>query len=324
MSMIETTIGPFHHLIDEFVNFKRSTGYKYEKEHTILNHFDEYCFERSVTKPLLTKEIADAWCEKRLYEEPRANDQRVTALRQFAFYLTSMAYEAYIPIHLENRRSHKSKYTAYIFTHEEIERIFESSDKIYPNRRSTMHLVMPVLVRLLYSTGLRIMEALHLRLRDFDLTEGILRIEHAKFDKDRLVPVSASMLEILRQYCNVMHPTYLPDEYLFVGITRQPLGHHDIYLRFREVLLQAGIPHAGRGNGPRIHDLRHTFACHTLQRADEQNVDLYAMLPVLSTYLGHESIAATSLYLRMTAEVYPRITDAVNAACSHVIPEVGV
>lgn len=100
--------------------------------------------------------------------------------------------------------------------------------------------------------------------------------------------------------------------------------HHNIYWRFRELLLQAGIPHAGRGNGPRIHDVRHTFACHTLQEADKHHVDLYAALPVLSTYMGHESIQATSQYLRMTAEIYPNITDAVNALCSYIIPEVKV
>jgi integrase len=67
--------------------------------------------------------------------------------------------------------------------------------------------------------------------------------------------------------------------------------------------------------------LRHTFAVHTLQEVDKRNVDLYAVLPVLSAYLGHESIHATSQYLRMTAEVYPDIMDVVNRSCGYVIPE---
>lgn len=320
--MSDTVNGPFAALIKEFVKFKQATGYKYQKEYILLRQFADFCTQHQITEAVLTKDISDRWCKIRPYEKPRTNDQRVTVLRQFAFYLVSMGYDAYIPVDAEDKRSHKSKYTAYIFTHDEIAKILEHSDKIYPNRRSTMHLVMPVLVRLLYSTGLRIMEALNLQLKHIDLTDGIIRIEHAKFDKDRLIPVSASMLDILRQYCKVMHPMFLPEEYLFIGATRRPYGHHDVYLRFREVLLQAGIPHAGRGNGPRIHDVRHTFSCHTLQRAVQQKVDLYAMLPVLSTYMGHESVSATSLYLRMTAEVYPQITDAVNAVCSYVIPEV--
>lgn len=191
-----------------------------------------------------------------------------------------------------------------------------------PTAGSTMHLVMPVLLRLLYSTGMRIMETLKLQMKHVDLINGILLIENAKYNKDRLIPLSASMLSIIKQYCKVMHTHFLPNDYLFVGITGEPCGHHNVYLRFRELLMQVGIPHAGRGNGPRIHDLRHTFACHALQEADKRHIDLYAALPILSTYMGHESIQVTSQYLRMTAEIYPDITDAVDALCSYVIPEV--
>jgi integrase/recombinase XerD len=315
--------GPFAGLLDDFVNFKRSMGFKYQKESAYLKQFSAFCVNEGLREPVLTKDLSDAWCRKKPYEQQRnGTDQRVTCLRQFALYLVSLGYDAYIPLHIENKRSRKSKYVAYIFTHEEMSIIISCSDRIYPHRRSTMHLVMPVLVRLLYSTGLRIMEALRLQLKNIDLVNGIIRIEHAKFDKDRLIPFSSSTLEILKQYFNAMHPKYLPEDFLFIGISRQPYSHHEIYLRFRELLQKARIPHAGRGSGPRIHDIRHTFCCHTLQKAVNNKVDLNAALPVLSEYLGHESITATSQYLRMTAEVYPSIVTAVHDVCSYVIPEV--
>ena len=141
-----------------------------------------------------------------------------------------------------------------------------------------MHLVVPVLVRLLYCTDLRVMEALHLQLKNVNLDEEILFIENAKFNKDRLIPVSESMLNILKDYCKVMHPLYIPEDFLFVGITREPCSHHNIYLRFRELLVQAGIPHAGRGYGLRIHDIRHTHCCHVLQEASRNGTDLSDML----------------------------------------------
>ena len=320
--MSSITKGPFAEQIDDFVKFKRSTGYKYNKEYILLRQFDRYCLEKCIVEPIMTKEIVEDWCHKKGYENQLANNQRVSVIRQFAIHLSSLGYNVYIPIDIDGKRSHKSKYTAYIFTHDEIANIIKCSDKIYPNRQSTMHLVMPVLVRLLYSTGMRIMEALTLRLGNIDLNEGVIRLDHTKFDKDRLVPVSKSMLEILKNYCLVMHPAFFPDDYLFIGPTRDPYSHHNIYLRFREILQQAGIPHAGRGNGPRLHDIRHTFCCHTLQAAALEGKDLSAVMPVLSTYLGHESVAATGLYFRMTAEIYPQITNAVNALCAYVIPEV--
>lgn len=317
--------GPFSELLNDFIRFKRSMGFKYVREAQHLKHFSEFSLKFSQKEPSLTKEITDAWSTKRPYENRRnGTEQRITALRQFALYLVSIGYDAYIPIHTENKKSRKSKYVAYVYTHDQIKKIIKASDNIYPHRRSTMHLVMPVLARLLYSTGMRIMEALKLQMKNVDLASGILKIENTKFDKDRLVPLSGSMFGILKAYCKVMHESYLPYDYLFVGITREPYSHHNIYWRFRELLLQAGIPHAGRGSGPRVHDLRHTFACHSLQEASKRNVDLYAALPILSTYMGHESIQATSQYLRMTAEVYPEIKDAVSRVCSYIIPEVRI
>jgi integrase len=321
--MSRNFIGPFAELLQDFIVFKRSLGFKYIKEAEHLKRFSEFSLQFSLKEPVLTKEISDAWCIKHPHENDRyGTEQRISCLRQFALYLVSIGYNAYIPIHIQNKKCRKSKYVAYIFTHDEIERIIECSDRIYPNRRSTMHLVMPVLVRLLYSTGMRIMETLKLQIKHVDLVNGVLLIENAKYNKDRFIPLSTSMLIVLKQYCEIMHPHYFPNDYLFVGITHKPYSHHNIYLRFRELLQQAGIPHAGRGNGPRIHDLRHTYSCHTLQRAHQQQIDLYAALPILSTILGHESIQATSQYLRMTAEVYPDIIDAVNKICSYVIPEV--
>lgn len=201
-------------------------------------------------------------------------------------------------------------------------RIFEASNKIYPNRRSTMHLVMPVLIRLLYCTGLRMMEALNVQLKHIDLIKGTILIVSAKFNKDRLIPVSESMLSILKGYCSVMHPFYKPEDYLFIGMTREPCSHHNVYLRFREILVTAGVRHAGRGYGPRIHDIRHTHCYHVLQKASQNGDDLSNMLPALSVYMGHESLIATSQYLKITAEIYPEILKAVEETCSYAIPKV--
>jgi integrase len=317
------SIGPFHSLIEDFIDLKRSTGYRYVKEAAYLRQFESYCASKEITEPTLTKELADGWCEKLPHERGR-NDtqQRITCLRQLALYLVSLGKNAYIPINQAHIRQRKSEFSVYVFTHNEMDAIFEQSNRIYPNRRSTMHLVLPILIRLLYSSGLRVMEALNLQLKHVDFAEGIIRIANAKFNKDRLIPLSGSMRAVLHEYCALMHPLYGPEDYLFVGVSRVPLTHHIVYTRFRELLVMAGIHHAGRGNGPRIHDVRHTFCCHSLQAAIQAGSDPTNMLPLLSEYLGHESLAATSRYLRMTAEVYPSVQEAVERVCARVIPEV--
>jgi integrase len=313
----------FAGLLQDFIDYKRSAGYKYRTKTDTLLQFDDMCSSMDITAPVITKELMDAWCRKKPYESLRNNYQkRLSTVRQFTIYLTALGHESYIPVNLEHIRQRKSPYSVYIFTHTQMNEIFRQSNRIYPNRRSTMHLVLPVLVRLLYCTGLRVMEALNLKIKHIDLENGILHIEKAKFNKDRLIPVSDSMLVVLKQYCAVMHPSYYAEDYLFVGITRERYSHHNIYFRFRELLDDAKIQHAGRGFGPRIHDIRHTQCCHTLHKAVMEGTDLSNMLPALSVLMGHESLNATSQYLRMTAEVYPDILTAVTKVCANAIPEV--
>lgn len=95
-----------------------------------------------------------------------------------------------------------------------------------------------------------------------------------------------------------------------------------VYQRYRRYLEKAGIPHGGKGHGPRLHDIRHTFAVHVLQKWTREGAGLTAMLPVLSTYMGHKTVRSTARYLRLTAEVYPDLMEKAESACAYVIPEV--
>lgn len=96
-----------------------------------------------------------------------------------------------------------------------------------------------------------------------------------------------------------------------------PQGEHyvpnTIHYAWRQALYYAGISYGGKGKGPRIHDLRHTFAVHCLQRWAENGEDINAKLPYLSAYMGHVGLSSTQQYLRLTAEVFPHILSAQEA-----------
>lgn len=129
----------FSELIRDFINYKRSAGYKYESETICLKEFDMLCCSMNISSPIITKELADIWCTKKPHESERSSYQkRVSCIRQFALYLISPGYEAYIPVNLEYIRHRKSKYSAYIFSHEEMVQIFNASNQVYPNRQSTI------------------------------------------------------------------------------------------------------------------------------------------------------------------------------------------
>ena len=95
-----------------------------------------------------------------------------------------------------------------------------------------------------------------------------------------------------------------------------------IYEWFRKVLWEAGISHGGKGQGPRLHDLRHVFSVHSLVAMAELGLDLYYSLPILSEYLGHQSLEATEKYVRLTSEMYPKLIYDVNSICAYAFPEV--
>ena len=113
-----------------------------------------------------------------------------------------------------------------------------------------------------------------------------------------------------------------PRDWFFPGRNGLPLTVGNIDKNFRRFLWRARISHGGRGHGPRVHDLRHTFAVNNLRFWFAQGQDVGALLPVLQTYMGHSSLRDTAYYLRLTAESYPDITARVQQATGDVVAPV--
>lgn len=312
--------GVFAGLLAKFIIYKQSLGLIYKAEAEELTRFAIFTRSFLLSKPVLTKELVQAWCAKREREGVRNNQRRVCVVRQFALYLNGLGHEAYIPP--PSTSTGRYTFIPYIFTHTEIERIFSNSDKLCPRRNSTISYVIPVILRLLYGCGIRISEAVSLQNRHVNLREGILEIKNSKFGKDRLVPMSESTAEVCRRYEQILHRHSSPTDYFFMQHSGRPVTRDNVYRRFREILWESGISHGGKGLGPRLHDLRHTFTVHALKRAVDRGIDIDCALPILSTYLGHSSVTATEQYVRLTTDVFPEISAVLDRTCGHVVPEV--
>jgi integrase len=94
-----------------------------------------------------------------------------------------------------------------------------------------------------------------------------------------------------------------------------------VYNWFRKILIAAGIPHEGEHKGPRVHDLRHSYAVHALEKMARSGLDLYYSLPILSASLGHKHIQSTENYVRLTAEMYPNLLKDEKAICATLFPK---
>ncbi len=313
-----TMSGVFASLADDFIAFKRAQGYKYYSEAKILKRFCSFAEGYGLTSPVLTRELAMDWTAPRDGEAAKSRLHRVSVLNQFSKYLELTGHEVCI---LPGCHWNQGSFTPYIFTHAEMDKLFQAADHIRPIAQARdLHKELPVLFRLLYGCGLRVSEAVGLLCRDVDLEKGILTVREAKNGRDRLIPLSESLLKLLCDYWENTAYWLCDDDFFFPAPDRTILSPNTVYQRFRKVLWSAGIPYNGKGNGPRLHDIRHTFAVHTLQKWVETGEDLTAMLPVLSVFMGHKSMRATSRYLRLTAEVYPDVIQQVENTCAYVIP----
>ena len=186
---------------------------------------------------------------------------------------------------------------------------------------------IPVIFRILFNCGLRTSELLKLRMCDVDLKENVFTILDTKFHKNRLVPFSDSVSEALTQYLE-MFPPQFSDSLIFPSSSPRSnggrYGNSWLQTQFHQLLRMAGIPYNGPGKGPRLHDIRHTFAVHCLNNWVLSGEDLTAALPVLSRYLGHNGLTGTQKYLQLTAQMYPDIVAKLEVQFGGLIPQMEV
>ncbi|EKE04043.1 MAG: hypothetical protein ACD_20C00111G0002 [uncultured bacterium] len=312
--------GPFAVHIRNHIELKKAIGYKYDTEARHLLRFSKFTEEYYPSASELSKEIILSWCSKKSYETQANQCSRASTIRQLTIYLDSIGVRTYlIP---KGYYPSEEKYVPYIYTKEELERFFAQTDKCHFVKKCPYrHLIMPILFRIIYSCGLRVSEARLLKVEDVDLTAGILSIHHSKKDNSRLVPMSEEIIERCKKYYSNAH--HYPDggKFFFPGLNGKPMTIQNVYHNFRRFLWRAGISHGGSGKGPRVHDFRHAFACHCLKKWVEQEKDLMVYLPILRTYMGHESFAETAYYLKMTADVFPDISIKLEGSYPYIIPK---
>lgn len=282
--------------------------------------FDDFTIKKGANSFGLTKELADKWIEKRPNESEVTRYKRVNDIRNFCIYLNQLGYQSYIP---RLPKKYQSTFTPYIFSKEELKSFFTACDTIKVHGKSNMKFILPVVFRLIFGCGLRINEALSLKNKDVDLDEGYIIVRETKNGCDRILPLSDSLITNCKRYNKIIHLSANDsNDYFFIQRNGDRYASDTVYKWFRKILWKAGISHGGKGLGPRVHDLRHSFSVHSLAEMSRKGLDLYYSLPILSKYLGHNSLEATDKYVRLTSDMYPELIQDVNNLCSYLFPEV--
>ena len=192
-------------LIKQFIDAKRTFGYKYAMVEQECARFDRFAYDNDENDIGISKGLATQWCAKKPNESVKTRRNRVQIIRVFSAYLCSVGYQSYVP---QMPRA-KSTFIPYIFSRDEIENIFLTSNCLQPaeNSPNSSVFAIPCLFRLLYGTGIRINEALRLSCQDVNLMDKYLVLHDNKNGKDRMVPISNSLTivnEKLRKECNLL------------------------------------------------------------------------------------------------------------------------
>jgi integrase len=316
-------IGIYAPYIKDFIALKRGLGFKYDSESIIYSIFDRFTIQRGEKAVGITQELAYEWCKKNKNESDSYRKHRVICFCQLSSYLCQVGIRSYIP----QIPVFRSTFTPYIFSKNEVMALFNAADQLRSKKRSmkTILFSIPVLLRFLYATGVRISEALYLKTEDINLDDHYFILRDSKNGKERMIPISQSLASVCREYVANRNkiPLFQPkNEYFFISANGSVITRDAFYRNFRKILKSAGINFLGDHRGPRVHDLRHTFSVHSLAMMAESGMDMYCSLPILSTYLGHQSFHSTNSYVRLTAEIYPELLKDVDTICLNVFPKI--
>lgn len=294
--------------VQEYLALRRGMGYKMHDAGLLLPRFVDFLEQRQAQ--YITVRLALEWVEQSHTIQPAERARRLCFVRGFARYRSGADARTEIPpVELMPYRSTRAR--PYLYSEQEVQGLLEAALKLPTPRRSSAlrPWVFYCLLGLLSVTGLRISEALDLKLDDVDLDQGVLTIRAAKLGRSRLVPLHPSTCALLAQYLRRREQFVRKrgNGHVFVSThgTRLDIGR--VHRAFYALSRQTGLRAAGASKGPRLHDFRHRFAVLTLIRWYESGEDAARRLPLLSTYLGHVYVAGTYWYLSSCPELMTHV-----------------
>jgi integrase/recombinase XerD len=295
--------GPLARDFEAFLAFRQDLATCHEHLRVALRHLDHFLTQRAAYFQELTRPLLDEWMATLADRAAITRRNYFRVARQFCMFRARTNPAVFIPDAMSCPRV-TTRFRPYIYSEQEIRELVKAAAELSGRLRPHTYVT---LLLLLYSTGLRIGEAVRLQLGDIDHDGGVLRIQAGKFRKARLVPIRASLLARLDEYVEHRQRTGAPthlDAPLFWNPRGRPYSCVGVQEGISQLLrLVCGKRRGHRGLGPRVHDIRHAFACHRLLQWYRAGADVQAKLPLLATYLGHKTFLSTQFYLTATPEL---------------------
>lgn len=296
-------------LMREHLTLMRAMGYRYDVYEGQMLRLDRFLQGRSelATQPL--RVIIHEWTKAKPTPEHALHCLRIgrvlsKALARIDSNTQGISWDGRI-----KSRAAQQHRRPYILSESEICRILETA-RTFPSPRAPLRPpTMYTMLVLAYCAGLRLGEIVRLNLENVDLETGTIEVRETKFFKTRRLPLSPSVVVVLRWYIDARQKAgapISPSSGLFWHWHNRGAGRYSYVMTEKmlvRVLRCSGIkPKKGKA-GPRIHDLRHAFVVHRMLVWYRQGINPQPYLPFLATYMGHRDINSTLVYLTITQEL---------------------
>lgn len=279
--------------LKELIIFKRSMGYKYSDRY--IRNFvilDNFFNSMNLTKKEITEDIYNKWCQQKGNESINNFAYRYYKLKVFVDYLKQNNYNNIYFKELNIKQ--RVQISIHIFTKNEFEEILYLIDH-YDYKSLNEKQSIPIIFRMLYSCGFRISEVLDLKMSDIDSVNGTITVSKGKNYVTRCIPISDSLLYILKDYLN--NKSFRLDDYLFVNNANSKFTYYNVYKVFK-----SSIDKYNKINNKtiktRLHDLRHSFITNSYKKLIDLNYETYNALLLISKYVGHKGIKEVEYYIK--------------------------
>ncbi len=290
--------------VSDYLQIRRTVGYKLTEASRVLSNFVSYM--EKTGNPFITEKLALSWVSESTNNSIYTQAKKLGIVRLFAEYVLALDPRTEVP--RKNLLPYQTKRcTPYLYSDNEVAAMITAAYALPGPLRPH---VFASIIGLLATTGMRVGEVIALNRTDVNQTQGLLVVQHAKFGKSREVPLHATAVAALDRYVRLRDrqwPLAKSDSF-FVSIVGTRLHRQNVSVTFAKLLEKAGLPSKPHCR-PHIHDLRHTFAIQTLIDWYRTGLDVEALLPSLSTYLGHTCPSSTYWYLTAVPELLCRAAE---------------
>lgn len=283
--------------LNEYVGFRCSLGFSRDHQNHLLK-FDQYCIQFHPTACVLTAELVKGWIKYEVNSQHGSIQHKQSAIRGFAKFLGPDAYFL-----TENYDTHKRNFRPYLLSDDELTAFFAVADNLERPWDPFYAESAGVIFRLLYTCGLRPPEVRKIRRKDINFKTGEVFINQSKQSKDRIVVASQDMTALMKQY-DYRRRIFCGDtEEFFIHTDGRPITSEQL-ADLTRLCWELANPDVPSAELPRLrpYDFRHLFASTVLQTWIDEGKNLYAQLPYLRAYMGHEDFRDTLYYIHILPE----------------------